>query len=445
MASYHYNHDGVTDKCRAQDVKDCPYYKNGHFDTEQQAQAAFEASMEDQTHTHGATMFTKDIRVLRQRISELGEQARAYGPDENAERVQIYQQIGQEILDTVEQTQHVNLHHAAPIESQDTLNEISTAFHNVLQELDEHRTPDKYLLTGTQQKATKEALSVLPSELVKARNRHGAIYTKTLHGNTMTRDGVYKFRERIGTYATTPDAPESYMEPILDRLELEDKEVTSEYIDGLNIADVEAGRSAAMGYRYNAKTEAYETVFIGKPSGKDKGTRYKKLADEAVLKPLHGGEKVSLNVPIYARHTQQHSDQETIASRSAKSIGDPAMHQSVLLHEYTHSFQTSLDGHGGKYESGEAHLFHELKHGDERFSDSYGVQVYDGFPDEYMGNVSGRELLPCSVQGVLRPALRYDSQKLFEVHPDPKTDKNRRKILSWVTGYLASWATHKTT
>lgn len=444
MASYHYNHDGIVGQCSAATEASCPYAANGHFAKPEQAQQAFEQSMENLTHAPGATSTTKELRILRDKVQSLGAQARSCSPDEDEKRVAIYQQIGEEVMATVEKTQGVSLHHTEPITSQEELQHISTAFHTVLRELDNHRKPDEILFDGPQHKHAKEAISVLPSEMIKARNRKGSIYAKTLHGNTVTRDGVYHFQEKIGTYPSTPDAPESYMEPILEKLDLQHNEVTSGYIDVSNIDEVAAGRSASLGYRYNEKTDAHEVVFIGKPKGRDKGVRYKKVADSATFQSLYG-ERVELDAPIYTRTTQQYQKLETIASRSAKNFESEAQHHSVLLHEYTHSFQPTFDGQGSEDESGEMHLFHSMKQGDGRKATRYDAEVYDGFPDEYMGNVSGRELLPCSVQGVLRPGIQYNSQKLFEVHENATIEQNRRKIVSWVTGYLASWATRGTT
>lgn len=445
MASYHYNHDGETGKCDAQNVEDCPYKGNGHFPSDQEAQQAFEHDMQDNTYFSIQNDHVKNMQKLRENLTELSHQVQQLSPEQDAARVQLYESMGQEVLRTAEEYSGVSFHNEKELTGVE-LHEISQSFQHVLTELDNNRTPDEYSIDGTVQKKATEAISVLPSELIKERNRHGAIHARTLHGNSQDRSGTYYVSNMVQQYVNTPDGVHENYTKMFDTLELAHGEVSDMSILNDDIQQLETGNRTTHASRYNATTGKYEQVYIGKPVMKQKGVKYKKVADSVNFKSLHSGESTTIHAPLYARYTAHNVQREVIEAHSAKRLHSESAHTSVLLHEYAHSVQAKIDGNGHVMESGEKQLFSELtRHEQPYYAADYDVEVYSGFPDTYMGNVSGREVLPCAVQGILRPEQSFSSNTLFEVQEDATKEANRKRILNWVSGYLANWAVQETT
>lgn len=152
---------------------------------------------------------------------------------------------------------------------------------------------------------------------------------------------------------------------------------------------------------------------------RQKGLKYQKVDNEVELQKK--GRSVVVKKPLY-KILEKKTDYaaNTIA---VSGLSEENMRRSILLHEYSHSLQNF----SGRTEE---ELFKQISsEGNKRYSKTYEEEVYDNFPDPYMGVARGNELLTRSTESFFYPSCHNES--LF----GSKRGQNADPIRQWVIGF----------
>jgi hypothetical protein len=161
-------------------------------------------------------------------------------------------------------------------------------------------------------------------------------------------------------------------------------------------------------------------VWVGKKP-KSTDTKFKKISDKAQV--FIDGEVKEINKPVYQMYSSKFIEAAEIAAKTNPSF--PLEEKSLLIHEFSHAVQRL----NPTVQSAEQNMFSEIMK-DKKTSKYYDFEVYDGFPDDYMGYPSRAELLPMSTQAVFYPDA---SQNDFLYGSNQ--GQNAAKIRKWVIGF----------
>ncbi len=167
------------------------------------------------------------------------------------------------------------------------------------------------------------------------------------------------------------------------------------------------------------------SLYAGKkPTGKiAQGMRYRKVAGNFELKD-NRGESYPVAMDLYEVDEKSLSYKDhTIGTK--RYGGDAKAQNPVLLHEFSHAIQSARPGGI----PGERELFQEISsQGRQLRAD--GFEHYTGFPDDYMGDVGGREVFTRASEGIFYPELS-GNEYLYD------GSENSQSVRRWALG---TWA-----
>lgn len=155
-----------------------------------------------------------------------------------------------------------------------------------------------------------------------------------------------------------------------------------------------------------------------------KPSKGKKVEDS--IEVYINGEKMVINKPVYQMFTQEQERRSILTIPKA----DSPITKSTIIHEYSHAIQHGYYKHTDNNETSalDSEMYESLK-GESFYSESYSIESYKGFPDDYMGS-SYRELFPMSTEGLFNPSS--DHRGYFY---GKDKHKNSDKIKNWTIGF----------
>jgi hypothetical protein len=182
------------------------------------------------------------------------------------------------------------------------------------------------------------------------------------------------------------------------------------------LSELQNPNAASLVTAKNGDSVDLKVYWIGKPA-RDKSYTQKKIADSAEI--FINGAKVRIDKPLYEVGTyERHTGSKISGPKVEDSHG-----QAAWVHEYSHALQinTRLSGY-------EEEMFNQVA-GEKTFSHDYGEIVYKGFPNDYMGQKSKRELFPTATE-----ALLYPNPIDREFFYGKNTHENAAKLRQWTIG-----------
>lgn len=264
--------------------------------------------------------------------------------------------------------------------------------------------------TGPLSEQLNEAVSILPDK-VKSLTETVNLDTKYLHGATRVRLGQYQ------PYGETKSAITDYAD-----LGEEFSEVSPEgtLVPNYGFKESDLGErfyGASMILNEGGGPK-YKKVWLGRKPEKN---GYKKIADSADI--FVNGKVITVDQPLYEIQMKRVTTTPQILM-SQKVAGEAA--KSTLLHEYCHAVQSKV-----RPRFAEGEMFRKTAV-EQIVGTSYGVPVYSGFPNEYMGADTRLELLPVATEGLFHPTAGNG----FFYGSDHGT--NAHEVRRWVTGFWLS-------
>ena len=421
-------------------ARGCPYGAGGHFATEQEAEQAYAELMESQG-LDALNPRSSSLNGLRQELEAL----RATGSPKLTELQKIGGRIEDEILARA----------GVEVDRKDLTSEelyaLAASASSVLRDLQGEPIALRSKFHGPFAKQLKEALAPVPSGA--AYLVYGDVHTKTVNARNGSRDGFHiqqaaimaptaveaKSPLKISTMAKRGDlvvdrsiagrheieggelkgfAVDRIERGVGERLQDGDSvlhairqnraddrfiELIQEKVldtDGLILSgQAERFRELAPELVESAEASAVVSSFYAgkKPTGAiARGKRYRKVAKDFELTDSQG-ESYGVGLDLYEVQEKRLSFRDhTIGTK--RYGGDGNAQNSVLLHEYSHAIQSARPGGI----PGERELFQEIYPQGERVKED-GYERFSGFPDDYMGDVGGREVFTRATEGLFYP------------------------------------------
>ena len=421
-------------------ARGCPYGAGGHFATELEAEQAYSALMESQG-LNALSSSASSLSELRRGLQILAEA----GAPKLAELQEIGSRIEDEIL--ARAGIEVNRDDLSSAELASLANSASS----VLRELQGETVALRSKFHGPFAKQLKEALAPVPSGA--AYLVYGDVHTETVNARNGSRDGFHihqaavmapsaveaKSPLRMGTVAKRGDLVVD--SSIALRQEIEGGELQGFAVDRVERGvgeSLQEGDSVLHAIRQNRADDRFieliqekvldtdgvilpgqaerfrelapelvdsaegsvvvSSFYAGKkPTGAiARGKRYRKVAKDFELKDSRG-ENYGVGLDLYEVQEKRLSFRDhTIGTK--RYGGDANAQNSVLLHEFSHAIQSARPGGI----PGERELFQEIYLQGERVKED-GYERFSGFPDEYMGDVGGREVFTRATEGIFYP------------------------------------------
>jgi len=421
-------------------ARGCPYGAGGHFATESEAEQAYQKLMEAQglDSLGSSSSSLSDLRRKLQALNGAG-----------SPRLEELQDLGSRI-------EHEILARAGIEVDRDDLSPeelavLAKSASSVLREIQGEPVVLRSKFHGPFAKQLKEALAPVPSGA--AYLVYGDVHTETVNARNGSRDGFHiqqaaimapasvesKSPLKVSALAVRGDfvvdssiavrheiesgglqgfAVDRIERGVGERLQEGDSvlhairqnraddrfiELLQEKVldsDGVILpGQTERFRELAPELLESAEGSAVVSSFYAgrKPTGAiARGKRYRKVAKDFELKDDRG-ESYGVGLDLYEVQEKRLSFRDhTIGTK--RYGGDNNAQNSVLLHEFGHAIQSARSGGI----PGERELFQKIYPQGERIKDD-GYERFSGFPDDYMGDVGGREVFTRATEGLFYP------------------------------------------
>ena len=413
---YHINSKGEAKVCHAT-TRACRFNDDQHFDNLHEANKYIEEKLtqENSGLTSSLSKKPKSSAATDQARSEkfVKDIHNILSNNKNDYSVKSLTAIGQVVEKELKERVSFDIDGSLDDEQ---FAEIQRTTHQLFSEITQTGGKLKNRMFGTLSDKLNNAVSVIPDN-IKNRLAQTSILAKTIRKDATDRDGMHQGNARFEATVVSQGVELSDFKKSLVENVPDGGVYTEGFISESEFNDKYFGTRA---YVKNEGSDKYGVVWIGKPlSNKHTG---KKLSDTVDVYIGGTSRKTTIQQPVY-----EVKDSYTLTGSviSAKKQWNEDSMNSVLLHEYTHLVQQY------DYTGAEDQLFNELRETDKpHFDDSLDVEVYDGFPDEYMGLYNGREVLTRATEGVFYPAA-YSSRYLYGEH----AGKNAEKVRQWAVGY----------
>lgn len=365
MKKFHVTLNNEVRPCNAEQRK-CRYGENKHFLTKNDAY-----SFIDENQAENVPQLTKSSlpKKIRNELKNFDES------------VSSFVNIGKIVEQEIERKLGFNPNEKEEL-SEKELKEISQLTRNAFNNFKSLNTQDNNLnIIGPLTAKLKDSIGFLPPEIHHKVNH--IISTKTVSSKTRKFDGKFEMgyfeqsRERIEKIYSgyIPDVPDGtlFTDDLVNEEELSNK-------SNGQIFYVKKGQETEL-----------QTRWVGKLP---KGMIAKKISSQSTV--YSNGESITVDQPLYSLKEKYNTYGINITA--VGSLPEEKL-KSVLLHEYSHALQ-HVDEDIQRFETD---MFHSTR-GPQIESENYDNQVcYSGFPDEYMGSVSGQELFPKATETVFYP------------------------------------------
>ena len=423
-------------------ARGCPYGAGGHYATEAEAEGAYGELMERQ----GLDALGSSAGSLSNLRAELQTLAAGQTPD-----LKELQRIGGLIEDELLSRAGVEVDRKDLTSAE--LDRLGSTASAVLKELQGSPVALRSKFHGTFAKQLKEALAPMPSGA--AYLVYGDVHTETVNARNSSRDGFHIQQAAVMAPSAVESKSSMKISPVAKRGDLVvdssialRHEIESGSLQGFAVDRIERGvgeplqdgdsvlhairqsradnrhlelirenvldadgvilpgqaerfRELAPELLESAEGSAVVSSFYAgkKPTGAiARGKRYRRVATGFELKDSRGE---SYGVPLDLYEVQEKKLSFRDHTIGTKRYGGDSRSQSpVLLHEFSHAIQSARPGGIPR----ERELFQELSASQPQLKED-GYSRYAGFPDEYMGDVGGREVFTRATEGIFYPAL----------------------------------------
>jgi len=421
-------------------ARGCPYGAGGHYATEAEAEAAYGELMERQ----GLDALGSSAGSLSNLRAELQTLAAGQTPD-----LKELQRIGGLIEDELLSRAGVEVDRKDLTSAE--LERLGAAASAVLKELQGEPVALRSKFHGPFAKQLKEALAPVPSGA--AYLVYGDVHTETVNARNSSRDGFHIQQAAIMAPAAIGTKSSMRISPmakrgdlvvdssIARRAEIERGELQGFAVDriergvGERLQDGDSVLHAIRQSRADDRfiellqekvldtdgvilpgqaerfrelapelvepaegVAAVSSFYAGKKPSSSKERRYRRVAKDFELKDSRG-ESYGVPMDLYEVQEKQLSFRDhTIGTK--RYGGYSTAQNPVLLHEFSHAIQSARPGGIPR----ERELFQELSASQPQLKDD-GYSRYAGFPDEYMGDVGGKEVFTRATEGIFYPGL----------------------------------------
>jgi len=449
-------------------ARGCPYSAGGHFATEALAEEAYGALMAAQ----GLSALSSSSASLGKLRSELQTLMAASAQPTVEELKALGAKIEEEILSRAGvEVDRSDL-------SKEEMKVLADSASSTLRELQGEPVAQRSKFHGPFAKQLKGAISPLPTGAVYLVS--GDVHTETVNARSRSRDGFHIHQAAIMAPAAV--AAKSSLKisaaakrgdfvadsSIAQRHEIESGELQGFAVDRIERGvrePLQDGDSVLHAIRQNRADDRFidllqekvldtdgvilpgqaerfrelapelvgpaeesatvSSFYAGKkPTGAiARGKRYRKVAKDFELKDSRG-ESYSVALDLYEVQEKQLSFRDhTIGTKHYG--GSESAQNSVLLHEFTHAVQSARPGGI----PGEREIFQEIysKQPDQIREDGY--TRYAGFPDEYMGDVGGREVFTRASEGIFYP--QYSGNEYLYDGSERSQEVRRWALATW--------------
>lgn len=447
-------------------ARGCPYSAGGHFATEQEAEQAYADLMEIQG-LDALNPRSSSLSGLRRGLEALRES----GSPKLAELQEIGGRIEEEILARA----------GVDVDRKDLTSEelaaLATSASSVLRELQGEPVALRSKFHGPFARQLKEALAPVPSGAAYLVS--GDVHTETVNARNGSRDGFHIHQAAVmapaALEARSPLKVSSAArrgDLVVDPAIAARHEVESGDLQGFAVNRVERGLgerlqdgdSVLHAIRQNRADDRFIELLQEKVLDTDgvilpgQAERFRELAPElvepaeasAVVSSFYAGKKPTGAIARGKRYRKVAKDfeltdssgehygvglelyevqEKTLSFRdhtigTKRYGGDGNAQNSVLLHEYSHAIQSARPGGI----PGEKELFQEIYPQGERVKED-GYERFTGFPDDYMGDVGGREVFTRATEGLFYP--QYSGNEYLYDGSESSQEVRRWALGTW--------------